>query len=314
MKKFIALFIAVVLCVISPISAFAANTTGKPTINTIDKETEYYAYLDIEEAKADVKAQLLLARNAAIFEKSWVADGFEGYIGDARTGEVLQVLPKFSELFPNWDIPNYNDTESAQKRISGSEPQIDMSEYIDMDITEAQKSIEDKILEARKEIIYNNNWIADGFEGYIGDTRTGAKEKLPTFSELFPDWDIPIEKVTLDTSVKADATPRSSKIIFQGTAYMGTPTSVNSPTFFRTTTGGAWEIRSYATKIPGQNYNLGYTNMSTGRSVASATRLSVYQFLSIHGSRTSSITVGVRTSTYSTTGIGYFTVKRFPFE
>ncbi|NBJ90877.1 hypothetical protein [Acutalibacter sp. 1XD8-36] len=314
MKKFIALLIAVVLCVISPLSAFAA-TTDKPSVDTVDKETEYYAYLDIEKAKADVKAQLLLSRNATILGSNWVADGFEGYIGDARTGEVLQVLPKFSELYPNWDIPNYIDVKSAQERISGNETQIDISEYIGMDVTEAQKSIENKILEARREIIYSNNWIADGYEGYIGDRRTGTREKLPTFSTLFPDWDIPVEKVTLAPSVKASATPLSSKkVIFQGTAYMGSPTATGDPTFFRTTTGGAWEIRSYATRIPGQNYNLGYTNMSTGRSIASATKLAVYQFLSIHGSRTSSTTVGVRTSTYSTTGIGYFTVERFPFE
>ena len=50
-------------------------------------------------------------------------------------------------------------------------------------------------MEARKEIIYNTDWVADGYVGCIRNIKTGKLIKeLPEFSEVFPGWDVPIEE------------------------------------------------------------------------------------------------------------------------
>ena len=62
MKKILALFIATILLMANSISAFAVELPSEPlqSVKTpsIDEETQYYAYLDIEEAKKDIKAKI----------------------------------------------------------------------------------------------------------------------------------------------------------------------------------------------------------------------------------------------------------------
>lgn len=63
--------------------------------------------------------------------------------------------------------------------------------YLDVDT--ASPEMQEKILEARKEIIYNTEWVADGHIGYIQNMETGEIiREVPEFSEVFPGWDIPI--------------------------------------------------------------------------------------------------------------------------
>lgn len=63
------------------------------------------AYLDVDAATPEMKEKILEAREIIIYSTGWVADGYYGYIQDAETGEIIKVQPKFSELFPGWDIP-----------------------------------------------------------------------------------------------------------------------------------------------------------------------------------------------------------------
>ena len=68
-------------------------------------------------------------------------------------------------------------------------------EYAHMDINDVTSEIlRDKILEARQTIIYDNSWVADGNEGYVKHA-DGTIEKLPCFSELFPEWNMPEIKI-----------------------------------------------------------------------------------------------------------------------
>ena len=64
-----------------------------------------------------------------------------------------------------------------------------------MDIDE----MKDRILEARRILIFSTSWVADGFSGSVQNVKTGEIIRtLPTFSELFPGWDIPVLPDTKD--------------------------------------------------------------------------------------------------------------------
>lgn len=66
----------------------------------------------------------------------------------------------------------------------------DAMEYAYRDLDSASEDEQALILEARNTIIYSVSWVADGYEMEIIDA-DGTVEEVPSFSELFPDWDIP---------------------------------------------------------------------------------------------------------------------------
>ena len=69
------------------------------------------AYLDYDSASEELKERILEARSIIIFNSNWVADGYSGCIQNVETGEIIETLPSFSELFPGWDMPEYNYTD-----------------------------------------------------------------------------------------------------------------------------------------------------------------------------------------------------------
>jgi len=64
------------------------------------------AYLEIDDNTTIIeRTQILEARKAIIFSRSWVADGLSGCILDAN-GNIKEILPQFSEVFPaDWELP-----------------------------------------------------------------------------------------------------------------------------------------------------------------------------------------------------------------
>lgn len=77
------------------------------------EEAKEYAYLDYDSATDEMRERILEARKIIIFNSNWVADGYSGCIQNVKTGEIIETLPTFSELFPDWDIPRYtNENES----------------------------------------------------------------------------------------------------------------------------------------------------------------------------------------------------------
>ena len=127
MKKVIQICTACVFAVtLLCTSASAENQISRPTSDGIirksvendgDLKTEWeeaqeFASLAPENASPEMREKILSARNAIIYDTDWVADGFEMRVED-RDGNVIQRLPHFSELFPNWDLPVY-DPEQTQ--------------------------------------------------------------------------------------------------------------------------------------------------------------------------------------------------------
>ena len=91
-----------------------AEGSGEMTV----EEAEEYAYLDLDSASEALREKILAAREVIIFHSRWVADGYSGNIWDVETGEIIETLPAFSELFPGWDLPVY-DTIQEQVTEDG---------------------------------------------------------------------------------------------------------------------------------------------------------------------------------------------------
>lgn len=69
------------------------------------------------------------------------------------------------------------------------------STYAYMSLDTATAELEEKILEARSEIIYHQSWTVDGQARLVH--ADGTIEELPEFYDLFPsDWDIPCDEVS----------------------------------------------------------------------------------------------------------------------
>lgn len=70
-----------------------------------DEAIQYYAYLNLDAAEDDLRPIIIAARNKIIYRHSWVADEVYGEILD-QDGDVKEVLPHFSDLFPtDWEVP-----------------------------------------------------------------------------------------------------------------------------------------------------------------------------------------------------------------
>ena len=70
-----------------------------------EDDIQYYAYMDLNTESEPMQLVILEARKRIVFRQGWVADGVTGYVTD-KDGNILDVLPHFSELFPSdWDPP-----------------------------------------------------------------------------------------------------------------------------------------------------------------------------------------------------------------
>ena len=69
------------------------------------EDLEYYAYMNLDEARSEIKPVIQEARKRIIFSTSWAANGTNAWVLDADWN-VIEKLPYFYQLFPsNWDMP-----------------------------------------------------------------------------------------------------------------------------------------------------------------------------------------------------------------
>lgn len=112
MKKTIAMILTVIMIVVMIVPVTAVDE------NRID-QTIAYERID-ESTVASRKTAILAAREAVIYSKSWVADGVYGAILD-QNGNVKEVLPQFSDIFPeDWDVPVERNSYSV---LMSSDPE-----------------------------------------------------------------------------------------------------------------------------------------------------------------------------------------------
>ena len=174
------------------------------------------------------------------------------------------------------------------------------SEFAYLDADKATPELKEKILEARKEIIYNTEWGADGYVGCIRNIKTGKLIKeLPEFSEVFPGWDVPIEKnnAKIEISepvlpaVPADNTMEEIEPLSIGLlserVYLKSASSTTKATPFAAFTLDPYkmgtQIRAYATSLSAsETCNIGFSDYSSGKSLASAVNLVEYEALELY--------------------------------
>lgn len=104
MKKVLSAVLFCALLFTMAVPGFAADAQTEDEERT--EWAERYAYLDLEKASPALKEKILEARRQIIFSTDWVADGHSMWVEDMRTGEIIREIPKFSEVFPGWDLPN----------------------------------------------------------------------------------------------------------------------------------------------------------------------------------------------------------------
>lgn len=217
---------------------------------------------------------------------------------------------------------------SAAFAAESVKPNLDMklieaAKIAYLDLEDASPKMREEILAAREEIIFSTDWVADGYTACVEDLDGNVIRILPTFSEVFPDWDLPVSDPTWESDVQMDSncpqvmdTPAASSDgwTWEGyyTHYLTAPGNVISEPFAEVYVDPqrvGHTIRAYAISFSSyrtRNCNIGFTDSMTGESLAYATRLKVGEACKVTGVRMKF--VGIRASTYSTPGQADFQV------
>lgn len=176
-----------------------------------------------------------------------------------------------------------------------------------MDLDDAPASLRDDILAARTEIIYGEqSWTVDGAVSII-NLEDGTVETLPEFSELFPGWDIPVA-TTVYEDIEYMPSALNGDITFSRNVAFGLfQGNVNTPDF-TDFVGNGRPVAVYALTTPtaGACYNIGFTNITTGRDLGWVCNLSGTAAASVNTE--SYQRYGVRGSVYRTEYEGWYYV------
>ena len=177
-------------------------------------------------------------------------------------------------------------------------------QYAYLDLDSASPSMQQKILDARNTIIFSKDWVADGYEADVEDVTTGeVLETLPSFSELFPGWDLPVDESIASTSNDSSLTLSSSEVTpFSNSDWLRLGSTRHYlPAASNSHDASPFSTFTYATSLTSsKNCNIGYTNASTGKSLGYKNNLSVNQALAVHN--VGGMRLAIRASTYSTPG------------
>ena len=117
---------AVLLCtsVLSVTSGVDISTSVK--IDSMD-EAKNYAYMDLDSAPENMKEIIRESREYIISQsEGWVSDGWKGAIVNMETGEVVEEVPQFHDIFPDdWEVPT---DESVKKNDSDKKKEYPVPE------------------------------------------------------------------------------------------------------------------------------------------------------------------------------------------
>ena len=139
-----------------------------------------------------------------------------------------------------------------------------------MDLDSATSSMEkNRILEARRAIIYGDQaWTVDNAVSIL-DCTNGKVTALPDFYDIFPDdWEIPDASDSQISPITSYTTTASSNVAFNGQVRvsLAAENKYDTPPFFRFNyLEDNGPIGLYIASFPGTYYNAGFTNEDTGK-------------------------------------------------
>lgn len=93
----------------------------------VNSETLNLAYLNADLATPEMKEKILNARREIVYSYSWSNDLVDGVCLGYKVNladQTFQIQPKFSELFPGWEVPsdsayeNSDETEVSENEMS----------------------------------------------------------------------------------------------------------------------------------------------------------------------------------------------------
>ncbi len=263
------------------------------------QETLDLAYSDIEQADEETKKKILAARDEIIFGSNndgWSETGM-GMVYNSFEG-TFTLLPRFSDLFPGWDLPIDNTTECADgpSFVVEEIPEEDLKK-LEADSSEdtmnPEKSPKSAVSSAGKEKAEEAFEALEEFSAEQEEAEPIAMEKTvqPRYTVTttnYPSVDIP-KKVS------------GSGITQQYFAQIYTlaPGAVNPVTA---------RVNSLSAGM--STCNIGATNMKTGNSISFRQRLYVGDSYSDHFSSDGQSYVGLRASSYDCSGTGNISVTR----
>ena len=112
----------------------------------------------------------------------------DGTLNSAETEQIV----KAAFVSEGWTVVDDSGI-SAQSAENDIDPEVLELAY--MDIDKADSELKEKILDARKTVIYSFSWVNDidvpGAFSYSANPDTREVSFDPLFSELFPGWDVP---------------------------------------------------------------------------------------------------------------------------
>lgn len=119
-------------------------------------------------------------------------------------------------------------------------------EYAYFDPDQFDLEMKEKIIDARTTIIFNSDgWVADGFRAEVTDA-AGNNTSLPSFSELFPGWDLPVDKEISNGDFDLSQIPHSDEEgwhIPHGYGYRILNKPLAAPVMFLHTVSSFFQIR-----------------------------------------------------------------------
>lgn len=175
--------------------------------------------------------------------------------------------------------------------------------------------MQEKILEARNEIIFSESWAADGVEMYV-NRQDGTIEKVPEFSELFPGWDIPVmdnnSNMEHDHKMATDEDSMEIMPLSEDVAsfrvYLRNPAPVTTSPFTHCLHEGTYVEARVDTLYASEHCNMGFNNYSTGVLLGYGLELYPGESIILYTFGWDSFECGVLASTSSTPGYSILTV------
>lgn len=186
----------------------------------------------------------------------------------------------------------------------GASTESDVSRIAHMDVATAPASMVDSILEARAKIIYGDQaWTVNGAVKKIN--ADGTVEALPEFSDLFPSWDLPTIHTTCATTTSVQGSTTNSSIGYKGNVELKVCSSCeNSPAFY-SFNGLGTDVKAYAKTLPGDRYNLGFTNEDTRKDVGWVANIAVGSDSGYTITADNNVRYSVRASVFDEDDVGW---------
>ena len=314
------LAIASLFCMTAAASAAAPKTAVQTQQDAKVAEAKKVAYMDVDNASEEMRTRILEARKTVINSESCVIDGMDATVQHSDGTETP--VPHFSDLFPGWNYAEIMNPSVKAVRDEAALTGYDAQQaariaealkvaYIDLD-TAPNEAWTNRILNARRTIIESEDWVADEFDAVVVHA-DGTETRLPHFSDLFPDWDLPVDETIAKAaadSKRADTGAQMRSQSKEVSCYLNypDPDHFTWPFYQLVHKGSSLETKVLILPVGG-TCNLGYTDMDTGVSFLQRSRLVEGDTMRLKTNSGIDYNFGVRASTFDVPGSAWFLVE-----